>query len=190
MSNPAVNLDSLHAAMKAAIAAQFPDAHVEFYDRPGERIPTPAILLDLEDIPAQDPDDIGTEQLPVMLNFNAYCVLSYKAGKKQAVKTMAAAVMAFVRGKRWSCPVGAASVVGASPDLIPGKDDDYEVMRVEFQHEALLGTDVWEADQLLDEEGEPLPPPSEVYVADVAPGDPPLTEESYTDIANCGCDEP
>ncbi len=143
MSQPEVNIDTLHDEIKTALAEQFDGVNVDFYGRPGDRITTPAILLELEDITAQDPDETGTEQLPVVLNFNAYVVLDYKAGKKQAVKTLAAAVLAFIRGKRWSCPVGAASAVGAFPDVVQGREDAYECMRVEFAHEALLGPDVW-----------------------------------------------
>lgn len=146
MSLPTTNIDALHAAIKTALSAHFDDIAVAFYPRPGERIITPGILLELEDIQSDEPDDTGTEQLPVTLNFNAYVVLDYKAGKKQAVKTLAGAVMAFVRGKRWGQPVGAAAVTGASPDVIQGKEDDYEVMRVEFTHQALLGEDIWDDD--------------------------------------------
>jgi hypothetical protein len=180
---PSVNIDTLHTNILAELQAQFPDATVALYPRPGEKIETPGILLELEDLPADDPDEIGTEQLGVMLMFNAYVVLDYKAGKKQAVKTMAAAVMAFIRGRRWDCPVGAANVAGGFPDVIGGRENDYEVMRVEFSHEAMLGIDVWTADQLLDDEGDPLPPPSEVYVSDT-----PGVANSHEEITNCGCD--
>jgi hypothetical protein len=180
---PSVNIDTLHTNIVAELQAQFPTATVDLYGRPGEKITTPGILIELEDMPADDPDEIGTEQLGVSINFNAYVVLDYKSGKKQAVKTMAAAVMAFIRGRRWDCPVGAANVAGAFPDVIAGRENDYEVMRVEFNHEAMLGLDVWTADQLLDEEGEPLPPPSEVFVSET-PGVP----GSHEEITNCGCD--
>lgn len=180
---PSTNIETLHEAIKTEIAAQFTSCAVDFYPRPGEKISTPGILLELEDLPADDPDDVATEQLAVTLNFNAYVVLDYKAGNKLAIKTFAASVMAFIRGKRWGQSVGAANVVGAYPDVIAGRQDDYEVMRVEWSHEALLGVDVWTADQLIDEDGEPIPPPSEVYVSD-QPG----VENTYTDLAGCGCD--
>lgn len=183
MNQPSTDIDALHDAIRDALAAQFPTMQVSYYDRPGEKIPTPSILLDMDDIIPEDPEDTGTEQLACLLNFNAYVVLDYKAGKKKAIKSLAGAVMAFVRGKRWGCPVGAANIAGAYPDRIRGRETDYEVMRVEFSHEALLGVDVWTADQLLDEEGDPLPPPSEVYVSDT-----PGVANSHEEITNCGCD--
>lgn len=135
----AVNIADLHEALKASLASAFDGFTVDYYARPGERIITPGILIELEDIQSEDPDDIGTEQVPVILNFNAYVVLDYKTGNKLASKVVAGAVLAHVRGKRFDQPVGAARTVGAFPDTIPGKEQDYEVMRVEFSHEALLG---------------------------------------------------
>lgn len=164
MTNP-VDIDALHDAIKDALAAKFTDCTVAFYDRPGEKIATPGILLELEEITVPDPDDTGTEQLPVTLMLNAYAVLDYKAGKKQAVKTLSASMMAFIRGQRWSQKVGAASVLGAFPDVIRGKEEAYEVMRVEFSHEALLGADIWRLDHE-DTDGEPLPEAEEVNVSE------------------------
>jgi hypothetical protein len=146
MSQPTTDIDALHVAMKAALVAEFDGVTVDFYPRPGERIATPAILLELEDMAVEDPDDIGTDQMPITLNFNAYVVVNYKEGKKQAVKAFAGAVMAFARAKRWGQPVGPARVTGAYPDVIAGREDDYEVMRIEFAHDALLGTDIWTDD--------------------------------------------
>ena len=141
--NTPVDIEALHQGMKEALAAQFPDAFVDFYPRPGEKVTSPAILIDLDDMPANDPDDIGTEQLAVTLNFNLYCVLSYKSGNKLGIRTLAAAVMTFARGQRWGVPVGDARIAGAFPDQFSADNKEYEVMRVEMSHEALLGIDVW-----------------------------------------------
>lgn len=141
--NTPVNIATLHANIKNALAAQFPACVVDYYPRPGDKITTPAIFIELDDIQANQPPDTGTEQTPVVLRMNAYVVESYKTGKKLTVRTLAAAVMQFVRGKRWSCPVGAGMPVSATPDRFQGDTQEYEVMRVEWEHEALLGNDVW-----------------------------------------------
>lgn len=141
--NPPVNLTTLHTNMKAALAAQFPTCFVDYYPRPGDKVTTPALLIDLEDIDAADPDNNGAEQVEVTLRFNLYAVESYKAGKKLAVRTLAAAAMAFVRGKKWSCPVTGARVIGAYRDAFQGDPQEYECRRIEIEHDALLGTDVW-----------------------------------------------
>jgi hypothetical protein len=141
--NAAVNIATLHANIKTALAAQYPAAVVDYYPRPGDKITTPAIYIELDDIQADQPADMGTEQTPVTLRFNAYVVDGYKTGKKLAVRTLAAAVMQFIRGKRWSTTVGAATPIAATPDRFQGDTQEYEVMRVEWEHEALLGIDVW-----------------------------------------------
>lgn len=141
--NTPVNIATLHASIKAALAAQFPAAVVDYYPRPGDKITTPAIFIELDDIQAANPADIGTDQTPVTLRFNAYCVDSYRTGKKLAVRTMAAAVLHFVNSHRWGCPVGAGNAVAATPDRFQGDTQEYEVMRVEWEHEALLGIDSW-----------------------------------------------
>jgi hypothetical protein len=169
--NTPVDIEALHTAIKDALTEQFEDATVDFYSSPGERIASPSILFELEEILADDPDDIGTEQLAVRLRWNAYAVLSYKGANKLALRSLAASLMAFIRGKRWGQPVGAANVIGAFPDQIEGQPNDYEVMRIEFEHEALLGTDVWPGGEL----------PLEVYLG-IAPLIGPEHEEHYTRI--------
>jgi hypothetical protein len=141
--NSPVNLTTLHANLKTQLAAQFPTCTVDYYPRPGDKIKTPALLIDLDDIDASDPDNNGAEQVEVTLRLNVYAVESYKDGKKLAVRNLAAAVMAFVRGKKWSCPVGAARVIGAYRDTFQGDPLEYECRRIEIEHDALLGIDVW-----------------------------------------------
>jgi hypothetical protein len=141
--NTPVNIDTLHTNIITALAAQYPSCTVADYPRPGEKITTPAIFIELDDIQADDPPDTGTEQTPVVLRFNAYVIHDHKAGKKRSVRTLAAAVMQFIRGKRWGNAVGAAMPVSATPDRFQGDTLEYEVMRVEWEHEAILGTDVW-----------------------------------------------
>jgi hypothetical protein len=141
--NAPVNLDTLHANIITALAAQYPTCTVDDYPRPGDKIVTPAIFIELDDIQADSPPDMGSEQTPVTLRFNAYVINDYKTGKKRAVRTLAAAVMQFVRGKRWSSPVGQGMPITATPDRFQASTQEYEVMRVEWEHEAILGTDVW-----------------------------------------------
>lgn len=143
--NPSVNLASLHAAILAAIQVQFPALQtVGYYPRPGEKIETPAVLLELDSMEVDSPSQTGTEQVPVLLRFAAYCVGSYHDGQKLAIRTLAASLMAFVNLQQWGQPVRAANVVDARPDHFKQEGNkEYEVLRVEFTHEAFLGSDVW-----------------------------------------------
>lgn len=140
---PTTDINALQEAIKSSLETEFTGMTIAYYDRPGEIIPTPSILFEIDDMVSDDPDEIGTEQMAITINFNAYVVLDYKTGNKKAVKALAGAILAFVRGKRWGQAVGAAKTFGAFPDRIRGKERDYEVMRVEFSHEALLGEDFW-----------------------------------------------
>lgn len=148
MSNtPQVDLAALHTAMVANLQAKFPGVTVTAYSRPGERINTPAILLELDSISATMPMDVGTQQVKSSLLFNAYCVVSYKGTGKMAVRTLAASLLAHVRGQRFGQPIGAAEPVGADPDMLEGVASvEYEVFRVSWNHEpAYLGESVWDA---------------------------------------------
>lgn len=141
MSNPEINLTELHTAIKAALAAKFAGVHVDFYERDLEKVPTPAIRFELAGIsPAQEPD-LGTDQLAATLRFSAEVIYSYKKGSKLAVRVMAASLAQFVTGQKFGKPVMSGRFVDASPDVFA---DEYETWRVEWEHDAFLGPDVWE----------------------------------------------
>ena len=144
--NTPVNLESLHNALIANIAAQFPSLKdCGAYPRIGERIETPAIYIELDAILGQD--DAGTEQLPVILEWSAYVVRTYKGVNKFSVRKLAAALMAFLHHKRFGQPIGAIQVGDANPDIFEPADlkgsNPYECMRVPFTCSAILGNDVW-----------------------------------------------
>jgi hypothetical protein len=145
MTTP-VDIAELHQGIKAGLTAAFPGVAVDYYPRPGAKIQVPALLIDLDEFEADDSDDIGTEQIACTLRFNVYAVRAYKSGNKLALRTMTAATIAAIHRNRWGQPVGPANVVGAFPDQIGGNASEYEVARIEFTHEALLGASVWVED--------------------------------------------
>ena len=149
MSNtPQANLEAMHAAITAAIQAQFPALKdVGAYPRPGEMVRTPAIYFELDAIEVTDPVDVGTEQVRCSLTFNAYCVVSYKGTAKLATRLLAAQLMSWLRGKRFGQPVGIAQPMSADPDVFVGDAaNEYEVFRVMWRHEPVyLGASVWDA---------------------------------------------
>lgn len=158
MNLPPVDIAALHSAIVTAIGNQFPALElVAVYSRPGERIPTPAVLVQLDSIDANSPSQTGTEQLSVSLRFAAYCVGSYRDGQKLSVRTLTAAVSQFINLKRWGQPVGAAEFIDARPDkFVDEGNKEYEAMRIEWTHEALLGENVWT---------DPFDPPTTVWVS-------------------------
>lgn len=144
--NTPVNIEALHTAITSAIATQFPALKsCDAYPRPGEKIATPAIFIELDQI--QSEPDNGTEQLPVVLAFSAYVVRSYKGSNKLAVRSLTASLMAFLRGQRFGQPIGPIVTGDAVPDMFDpqdnGGDNAYECMRLPFEMSAILGTDAW-----------------------------------------------
>ena len=145
---PAVDIVALHAAILDGIKNRFPTLlEVDHYPRPGEMIQTPAVYVELESFDADAPPNTGTMQLPVTLNFVAYAVCDYKLGSKLTVRTLALALAAFINQQKWDQPVTAAEVTQGGPDWmrakLPNSSPEYEVMRVEWTHEALLNDNVW-----------------------------------------------
>ena len=119
-------------------------------------------------------------QLPVTLNFVAYAVCDYKLGSKLTVRTLGIALAAFINQQKWGQPVSAAQVRSGGPDWmrakIPNSAPEYEVMRIEWTHEALLNENIWTDDGLA---------PEYLFVSgDVAPNTSvgPGNEAAYTPL--------
>jgi hypothetical protein len=178
-ANTDIDLDTLHAAITADIAARFPDLQtVEFYrsDEQEDRktLPTPACVLDLSEMEASPDDDPETEQLAVVAHFEASLVLRFNTpNAKRSVRRLAAAFAAWIHKRRWNdpanpakkLPTGPCVVVGAYKDDFSGltagqRDmplDQFEIWKVEWRQIVHLGQGVW------NDEGET---PTDVFVRD------------------------
>lgn len=145
-ANTEVTLEQVHAAIVAAIGAQFPDLHVEAYRQDRKLLPVPACMVELTEMQGAPELDPGTEQLAVTATFEAQLVMPFRqAGKnpRLEVRKLAAAVAAFAHLNRWGCPIGPAEVTGAFPDDFEAELDQFEVWRVEWQQVIHLGNTVW-----------------------------------------------
>ncbi len=155
-----VDLVVLHEAIVADIKAAFPElVTVEFYREDRKALPKPACLLELTEFEVLDDEDPGTEQLAVMVKFDAELVIGFRTPQaKRSIRLLAASLAAWLRKRRWTnysgtspkLPTGAAMVIGAYEDdfKIMGRDTDhgleqYEVWRVEWQQIIHLGKTVW-----------------------------------------------
>lgn len=156
----ALSITAVHAAIKTTLRAAFPTTGsnavpvIDYYTRPTEKFATPAIFFELTGIdePAEG-DDIGTEQLQCTLSFSAYVCVSYRAATaKIALRELVVALMGEVWANRWGCKIGAAENVTASPDQFSvepggtgnGAMQQYEVWRVDWTQDALIGTSIWD----------------------------------------------
>lgn len=141
----AVNLTTLHATIKSQIESQFPAVQtVEAYGRPGEKISTPAILFELTGIDPDNPSDIGTEQLVVILRFSTYVVFAKETpGYLIEARSLAASLMAFINKKKFGQQIMPAQIVNCEPDDFSPEIETYYTMRIDWTHTAVLGADVW-----------------------------------------------
>lgn len=144
-ANTETTLDAVHAGIVSGLQAQFPDLHVEAYRLDRKGFPVPACFIELVDMERGDMDP-GTDQLPMLCRFEAQLIIGFRQGTKNPkleIRKLAAAVAAFVRLKRWGCPIGPAEVVGAYSDDFDPELEQFEVWRVEWQQIIHLGESVW-----------------------------------------------
>lgn len=161
------NLTTLHAAIKTAIRAEFTEAQVptiDYYTRPTKTVATPAIFFELTGL-TPSADDPGTEQSEMIASFTLYVLVSYRTeAAKMAVRELAGKLCNLIYYNRWGLKIGAAELTGAQPDQFsvePGGSGNgsmqcFETWSIDWTHEILLGTSVWDTD--------PEPIPTEVYV--------------------------
>lgn len=151
MNIPSVDLLDLHEAIKLGLELQFPGVNVLLgYERPGETLPVPCILIDLESIePDGASQNTGTEQLDVQLSFSIEVVTSYKRGAdgmsgKMSARILAAAVAAFVERNKWGLQsVTPGRFKGSHPESFYSRDSNYESWCVKWTHFAAVGENLW-----------------------------------------------
>ena len=146
----AVDIAALFSAIKTKVAEQFLDLEVYAVAskrQPGMKIP--CCMLNVDDFEKAD-EDLGTEQLSVVLRFEASLILGAKndTAKQQAV-LLALAFATFIDGQRWGVKVGEAQFESASPDEFSPELDKYEVWTVAWAQEVTLGESIWTNDGTL-----------------------------------------
>lgn len=159
-ANTNVDLAKLHAAIVADIQDAFPSlVTVEFYREDRKSLPKPACLLEISEFENLEDDDPGTEQLAVMMKFEAELVIGFRTtAAKQSICILAAALAAWLRKRRWvnpddttkKLPTGEAQVIGAYRDdfSVMGAQreqvlEQFEIWRVEWQQIVHLGDTMW-----------------------------------------------
>jgi hypothetical protein len=142
---PAIDLDAFHAAVVAAIKAQFPIFEtVEDYPEDRKPVTTPACLIEIEEMDADDADDAGTEQQTMKMKCAARIILGLRTPQmRRTARKLCGSFAAFLRFNKFGQPVGEGRVIGAYQDAFEPELDQYEVWRVEWSHLAYFGTDVW-----------------------------------------------
>ncbi|MCX5619917.1 hypothetical protein [Bombella pollinis] len=143
------DLRDLHQRIRDAVASRFPAFKVvEFYrDEESEDLPTPACLLELEEMEYHE-EDLGTDQIMVSLRFSARLVFSREGGPDGLLNVRLAAsdVAAFINKNRFGGRVFPARVLSCGTDFFrPDLTDRYAIWRVEWHHEqAIFGVNSWD----------------------------------------------
>lgn len=173
-----IDLDALHTAVVNAIEEQFPSVvTVADYREDRQRLPLPAILIELDDIEAAPDEDPGTEQLAARTRWIARIIIGFRtANAEREIRKLAAALGAFIHMQRWGQPVEAAQVLTISPDTFDPSLDQYVVWAVEWQQVVHLGASVWKPDGEL--------PETVLYSYVPRVGEP--YEPEYTELENLG----
>ncbi|SAL03122.1 hypothetical protein AWB77_06712 [Caballeronia fortuita] len=153
-----VTIAGYQGAICAQLQAAFPDFKLVEFDREEddrdelEAEDLPALLLDFTEFEtAEEHEDRGTGQLPIRCRLEARLVLPYRAARaKTYARTMAAAIAAWLRAKRFTADgvrTEPAHPIGAWRDDFAGQDR-YVVWRIEWTQVIQIGTNIY-ADEVL-----------------------------------------
>lgn len=143
--NDPVDFDALNAAIVAGIAGAFPTFQtVEFYRADRDKLPVPAILLEMGELETAD-NDPGTGQIAFVARFEARIVLAFDTPNvEQEIRKIAASLAAFLNLRRWPGVItDPAQVIGCYADDFAPELDRFEVWRVEWSHQFNVGASVW-----------------------------------------------
>lgn len=125
---------------------------VDNYPREKKKITTPAAFLELTAITSRSDDNPNTEQLNATLEAEVRIICGYRTKNvKQVVRALAAQVAYTLDGERFGLPVQPARVGGCWPDEFDTELDQYEVWRVVFTQDVLLGQSVFDDDGIVPE---------------------------------------
>ncbi|WP_180183692.1 hypothetical protein [Acinetobacter sp. YH01020] len=150
-----VDFDQLHDVIEEKLRAQFPAFQlVQFYrDEEERKAPAakelPALLLELTNFEIDDQGDMGTEQLPLIARFEARIIDTFNQRRaKINVRKLAAGVALYIfQNKHFTqlgkYGVGLSTVEDISEDAFFPELDRFEVWRVDFSTQIVVGENIW-----------------------------------------------
>ena len=150
-----VDFDQLHDVIEEKLRTQFPVFKlVQFYrDEEERKAPTaqelPALLLELTNFDIDVDGDAGTEQMPLIAKFEARIIDTFNQRRaKINVRKLAAAVALYIfQNKHFTglgkFGVGVSTVDDIAEDAFFPELDRYEVWRVDFSTQIVVGENVW-----------------------------------------------
>ncbi|XHR29614.1 MAG: hypothetical protein ACFUZC_03460 [Chthoniobacteraceae bacterium] len=139
-----VDLAQLHQAIYAAFHQQYAAWTIASYSQPVAQTTLPGVYFKLTTINPSTPADSGTSQWSCVLAFSAYIVTTATAAGQLDARVNALALAALINGSRFGCPVGPAILTAIAEDTAFVDTTQYSVMRIDWTHEALVGTSIWQ----------------------------------------------
>ncbi|SFU79578.1 hypothetical protein [Pseudoduganella namucuonensis] len=141
MTDKLHNLEQLHEAMRAGLAAKLPDVPtVAHHPAEGAAPALPAILIELARLePGRDP---GSGQAGLRGRFEARIVADAAApGAGALVRELAARLALAIKDENWGVPAGMAQFAQAAPDTLV--EAGRVAWRLEWTQEFELGEPAW-----------------------------------------------
>lgn len=153
MSEDVVDLGVFHERMIERIKTHFGNEveHVAAYERFEKTLPSPLVIVELEESPPDEPDNLGTTQLQCGLDFAAYVVVSgFDEAAELKVRQLAMSLKSFLNRNNFGMAVEWPKV-GAARDAefewprSLAHANEYVIWKVEFSFAGvLLGENCWE----------------------------------------------
>ena len=122
------------------------------YPRETKKILGPAAFLELTAIQFSNDDNPGTEQLAATLEGEVRVIVGFRTkNAKLAVRLLASQIAQQLDGERFDLPVQPARVNGCWPDEFDTELDQYEVWRIVFTQDVLLGDSTFDDSGIIPE---------------------------------------
>lgn len=165
-----IDLDALHQAIIDTLRQRFPDLRtVDDYPDDRQRVPAPALLIELIELAPMPDDDPGNGQLAMEANFEARYIVGFRGlDQQRAVRRNAAALAHFVHQQRWGLGIEPARVISCERDEFSPDLDEYHVWRLSWAQTVFVGESIWDDGVT----------PTEVWVG-VSPHIGPKDQEQY-----------
>jgi len=145
MNTTPVNILTLHEDIKNTLRSKFTTnaiPTIEYYSRVQTKVIVPAIFFELVSVTGNT--DSATGQFDGTFKFSAYCVLPFTTDMA-IVKTRALAceLAGKITGERFGHSIMPAKVTLIEPDNFEAENPQYETVRVDWEQDGLLGTDMF-----------------------------------------------
>lgn len=135
-----LNLEQWHKNVIECLKQNKTLKTVEDYPREKKKIIGPAAFLELTAIQFSNDDNPGTEQLAATLEAEVRIIIGYRTkDAKRTIRLLAATIAHQLENERFGLTAQPARVGGCWPDEFDTELDQYEVWRIVFTQEVLLG---------------------------------------------------